>query len=311
MKRILERILLLGLLTAMLSACGNQGTSNTSAGQSSESTLSQIETDAKTETSAPVDDGQEWELAEVIYFDAADVQTSRMTYRYNDHGAMCRYETYDENDILKDTTTWEYSYLPDGRVSSIHICIGGGTGINSIYTEDYSWDESGRIAYIDKTWDDGSTGDPEMKAYDEQGQLIEEADGTYQWYITYTETEKREKRYWISGDITDLTVRRYNKNEKIEEIRVYEAAGFTDCTEDDLTEYTIYDFDEYGRRTGYTEYSADGTVTRSSTYTYETDGHSYLAVRCDAEGNKTGSARYVYKPISEVTEGCEKGSYIY
>lgn len=296
MKRILERILLLGLLTAMLSACGNQGTSNTAAGQSSESTSSQTGTDAKTETSAPVDDGQEWELAEVIYFDAADVQTSRMTYRYNDHGDMCRYENYDKDDALYFSWTAEYSYLPDGRVSSIHYISG------DEYTKSYNWDPSGRIAYIDTTWNSGSTGEPEMKAYDEQGRLIEEVDGTYQWYITYTGTEKREKRYWISGDITDLTVRRYNKNEKIEEIRVYEAAGFTDCTEDDLTEYTVYDFDEYGRYAGYTEYSADGTVTRSSTYTYETDGHSYLAVRCDAEGNKINSTRYVYKPISEVTE---------
>lgn len=141
-----------------------------------------------------------------------------------------------------------------------------------------------------------------MKAYDEQGRLIEHADGTYQWYFTYTGTEKREKRYWISGDTTDLTVRKYNKNEKVEEIRYYEAAGFTDCTEDDLTKYTVYDFDKYGRQCGYTDYSADGTVIQSSTYTYEADGHSYLSVRCDAEGNKIGSTRYVYKPVSEVTE---------
>lgn len=44
-----------------------------------------------------------------------------MTYRYNDHCDMCRYETYDENDVLKYTTTWEYSYLPDGRISSVRI----------------------------------------------------------------------------------------------------------------------------------------------------------------------------------------------
>lgn len=141
-----------------------------------------------------------------------------------------------------------------------------------------------------------------MKAYDEQGRLIEHADGTYQWYFTYTGTEKREKRYWISDDSTALIVTKYNKNEEVEEIRYYEAAGFTDCTEDDLTKYTVYDFDKYGRQCGYTDYSADGTVIQRSTYTYEADGHSYLAVRCDAAGNKIGSTRYVYKPVSEVTE---------
>ena len=141
-----------------------------------------------------------------------------------------------------------------------------------------------------------------MKAYDEQGRLIEHADGTYQWYFTYTGTEKREKRYWISEDSTDLIVTKYNKNEEVEEIREYEAAGFTDCTEDDLTKYTVYDFDKYGRQSGYTRYLAEGTVTERSTYTYEADGHSYLSLRCGAEGNKIGSVRYVYKPLSEVTE---------
>ena len=212
---------------------------------------------------------------------------------------MCRYESYLENDVFDFGWIKEYSYLPDGRVSSIYHV---GKDEYSSYTESYNWDPSGRIAYIDRTWDDGSTGEPEMKAYDEQGRLIEHADGTYQWYFTYTGTEKREKRYWISGDTTDLTVRKYNKNEKVEEIRYYEAAGFTDCTEDDLTKYTVYDFDKYGRQCGYTDYSADGTVIQSSTYTYEADGHSYLSVRCDAEGNKIGSTRYVYKPVSEVTE---------
>lgn len=296
MKRFLTLLLVLGLAATLLSGCGDPNASNTATGQSSESTPSQTGTDSKAESSASVDDGQEWKLAEVIYFNAADAQTSRMTYRYNDHGDMCRYENYDKDDALYFSWTAEYSYLPDGRVSSIHYISG------DEYTKSYNWDPSGRIAYIDTTWNSGSTGEPEMKAYDEQGRLIEEVDGTYQWYITYTGTEKREKRYWISHDITELTVRRYNKNETVEEIRYYEAAGFTDCTEDDLTKYTVYDFDEYGRHAGYTEYSADGTVTMRSTYTYETDGHSYLAVLCDAGGNKINSTRYVYKPISEVTE---------
>ena len=295
MKRFLTLLMVLGLTATVLSGCGGQN----AAAQSSESTPSQTGTDAKAETSASVDDGQEWELAERIAFDVADVQTSRMTYRYNEHGDMCRYESYLENDVFDFGWIEEYSYLPDGRVSSIYHV---GKDEYSSYTESYNWDPSGRIAYIDRTWDDGSTGEPEMKAYDEQGRLIEHADGTYQWYFTYTGTEKREKRYWISGDTTDLTVRKYNKNEKVEEIRYYEAAGFTDCTEDDLTKYTVYDFDKYGRQCGYTDYSADGTVIQSSTYTYEADGHSYLSVRCDAEGNKIGSTRYVYKPVSEVTE---------
>lgn len=292
MKRFLMLLLVFGLAAAVLSGCGGQN----AADQSSESTPGQTGTDAKTESSAPVDDGQEWELAEVTYFDAADAQTSRMTYRYNDHGDMCRYENYDKDDALYFSWTAEYSYLPDGRVSSIHYISG------DEYTKSYNWDQSGRIAYIDTTWNSGATGEPEMKAYDEQGRLIEESVKSYQQYNTYTENEKREKMYWTSSDRTSLTVLKFNKNETVEEIRYYEAAGFTDCTEDDLTRYMVYDFDKYGRQCGYTEYSADGTVTKKSTYTYEADGHSYLAVRCDAEGNKINSARYVYKPISEVTE---------
>ena len=296
MKRFLTLLIVLGLTATVLSGCGGQN----AADQSSKSTPSQTGTDANTETSASVDDGQEWELAELIYFDAADAQTSRTAYQYNDHGDMCRYETYDKNDALEGTTTWEYSYLQDGRVSSVRI--DSGDGDDSIYTEVFSWDPSGRIAYINTTWEDGATAGSGMNAYDEQGRLIEKANGTFQWYITYTETEKREKRYWVSHDITELTVRKYNKDEKVEEIREYRAAGFTDCAEDDLTKYTVYDFDEYGRHAGYTEYSADGTVTMRSTYTYETDGHSFLAVLCDAGGNKINSTRYVYKPVSEVTE---------
>lgn len=292
MKRFLTMLLVLGLTATVLSGCGGQN----AADQSSESTPSQTGADAKAETSAPVDDGQEWELAERIDFDVADVQTSRMIYRYNDHGDMCRYENYDKDDALYFSWTAEYSYLPDGRVSSIHYISG------DKFTKSYNWDPSGRIAYIDTTWETGLTGEPEMKAYDEQGRLIEHTDGTYQWYFTYTGTEKREKRYWISEDSTDLIVTKYNKNEEVEEIREYEAAGFTDCTEDDLTKYTVYDFDKYGRQSGYTRYLAEGTVTERSTYTYEADGHSYLSLRCDAEGNKIGSARYVYKPLSEVTE---------
>ena len=74
-------------------------------------------------------------------------------------------------------------------------------------------------------------------------------------------------------------------------------------TEEDLQEYIVYTRDGEGRTEGYTTYAADGTITRTCTYDYEADGHSYYAELFNGDGNKTGGSHYRYRPISEVTEG--------
>lgn len=109
---------------------------------------------------------------------------------------------------------------------------------------------------------------------------------------------KKEMRYWISHDITYLTVRKYNKKKKVAAIYDYEAKGFVDCGDNDLTKYRLFDFDEYGQYSKWTGYSSNGELMGNGAYAYEADGHSYLEIINDASGNKTSSAKYTYKPLS-------------
>ncbi|MBE6038397.1 MAG: hypothetical protein E7218_04255 [Anaerofustis stercorihominis] len=243
--------------------------------------------------------GEEWEIAEIIYLDADYDQKSRSTYLYNDHGDMCRYESYDENDVRVNLFLWEYTYLEDGRVSSVYNDGGDAT---SSYNDVYTWDPSGRIAYIDRTWDDGSTGGPEMKAYDEQGRLIESADGTYQFYYTYTDTMNTVNRYWIKDDSCEYTVRKLNKNGSVEEMRVYNVDGFREYTEADLSQYTVYEYDKDGKLAGTVKYDASGNVVSASRNEYEDDSHSYTSTNYNSSEEITGYSVYKYRPLSEITE---------
>lgn len=256
--------------------------------------------------SKPAEDTEEWMLAELILADAANRQTCRYTYLYNDHGEYCRQERYDENDEWSDTYITEYTYLADGKVSNIHYVntsLNNGEIWADVYDKSYSWDPTGRIAYIDTIWADGAAGAPEMKVYDDEGRLIESADDSLQEYRTYSDTERTEKQYWSGQDHTKLTVRKLNGDGDVIEVREYRANGFTDCTEEDLQAYTVYTRGNENRTEGYTTYAADGTVKQTCTYVYEADGHSYYAEIFDGDGNKTGVSHYLYRPISEVTEG--------
>lgn len=284
MKRSLILLMLITLATAFLAGCSNNNHSD----------------EAQNDVPSFMDDEQKWELSDLTYYDENGAQIIRLSYRYNSHGTLCRYELYDENDVLFDATTWDYIYLDDGRVDSIYI---NGGDIYSSYTDNYDYDQSGKIAYISRVYDDGSKGSPMMKAFDEEGRIIEEADGTYQWYYTYGDNENREMRYYVSDDSTMLTVRKFNSDNKIEEIREYAAEGFeNNCTEDNLCKYIVYDFDEYGRRQGYQEFAADGTLAKTAAYAYEEDGHSFLLTGYDNKGNVINSIHYIYLPIAEITE---------
>lgn len=315
MKQFTKLLLALCLTATMLVGCGAQADQSPSdAPQSSAETESVTGEDTKetqtvsesTVEQKPADDTEEWVLAELILMDAEGRQTNRFIYRYNDRGEYCRQDQYDENDEWSDTYISEYTYLPDGKVSNIHhvnTYLNNGEIWEDVYDKSYSWDPAGRIAYIDTTWASGETKAPEMQVYDNEGRLIESDNGMWQEYRTYSDTERTEKQYWSGLDYTKLTVRKLNGNGDVIEVRTYKADGFTDCTEEDLQEYIVYTRDGEGRTEGYTTYAADGTITRTCTYDYEADGHSYYAELFNGDGNKTGGSHYRYRPISEVTEG--------
>lgn len=315
MKQFTKLLLALCLTAMMLVGCGEQadqlasnapqGTAETEAVPGENTNETQTASEGAVEPK-PAEDTEEWVLAELILADEMGQQTNRYTYLYNDHGETCQQERHDENDEWAETYVKEYTYFPDGKVSNIHhvnTYLNNGEIREDVYDKSFNWDSTGRIAYIDTVWADGRTDAPEMEAYDNEGRLIESDNGMWQEYRTYSDAERTEKQYWSGLDYTKLTVRKLNGNGDVIEVRTYKADGFTDCTEEDLQEYIVYTRDGEGRTEGYTTYAADGTITRTCTYDYEADGHSYYAELFNGDGNKTGGSHYRYRPISEVTEG--------
>lgn len=281
MKRFVTLLSLLTLISLLLTGCGGAGGSSGG---------------GATDNGGTGDNGEEWLSAQVTYYELDGSIDLQITYRYNSHGDICRNEQY-HGPGMELVYTSEYTYLDDGRVSSIYHPEGD-------YTEQYSWDPTGKIAYISSVDANGKeTGSkPAMKAYDDQGRLVEEHTGYSQYYYTYTDNQTAVKRYDSAFDETDLTVTKYDKSGRKTEVRRYKAKGFTDCTEDDLRDYILYSYDKKGRHTKHMEYDANGNITTTATYAYEADGHSYRITYADAQGNVTESRLFLYKPAKEVTD---------
>ncbi len=273
MKRFVTLLSLLTLIALLLTGCG--GTGGTSGGG---------------------DRGEDWLLAQVTFYNLDDSIDLQITYRYNSHGDICRNEQY-HGPGQELVYSSEYTYLDDGRVSSIYHPEGK-------YTEQYSWDPTGKIAYISSVDANGNDygSKPSMKAYDDRGRLVEEHTGYSQYYYTYTDNQTAVKRYDSAMDETDLTVTKYDEFHRKIEVCRYEAKGFTDCTDEHLTDYILYSYDKKGRCAGHKEYSANGSITTKAVYAYEADGHSHRITYYDAADNVTEYRTYLYKPAKEVTD---------
>lgn len=245
-------------------------------------------------------------VSEIIIYDANNDVVSRYVKKYNETGDVIKQEMYDASNNLIERLLTEYTYLDDGRITREFVTGFTYTGSTTnepieIYNDNqYSWDPSGKVAYITTYYDNGDSSSPKMEAYDDQNRVIERSIGSFQYYYSYSDYEKVYKVYSTTYDKLTYEITSYHSNKLINDLRKYEVSGFKDYSDSDLVEYTIYEYEtnnlDYIAKT----YDKDNNLISYITSVYESDGISYTLSKYDKNGNMTGASKYIYKSLDKL-----------